>query len=74
MTELFIGPRSSKGEKWYNIDPPPRINKQSAWALNEGCCVEEYMFIFSLSHMGMVVFLLGGQEIDSRMGEGGVNG
>ena len=28
------------------------------------------MFILSLSHMGMAVLLLGGQEIDSKMGAG----
>ena len=44
------------------------IIKQTEWALNEGCCINEYMFIISLSHMGMVVLLLGGQEIDSKMG------
>ena len=68
VTELFIGPRRSKGEEWYNINPLPRINKQRAWALNEGCCVEEYMYSFSLSHMGMAVLLLGGQEIYPKMG------
>ena len=32
------------------------------------------MFILTLSHMGMVVLLLGGQYIDSKMMTGGVNG
>ena len=68
VTELCIGPRNSRGEKWYNIKPPPRIIKQRAWALNEGCCVKEYMFIFSLSHMGMAVLLFGGQEFYPKMG------
>ena len=51
VTELYIGPRSLGGEDWYNINPPPRNIKQRAWDLNEGCCVDEYMFIFSLSNM-----------------------
>ena len=70
VTELCIGARSSRGEKWYNIKPPPRIIKQRAWALNEGCCVEEYMFPFSLSRMGIAVFLLRRKFIDSKMGAG----
>ena len=74
LTEMCISQRSSRGEDWYNINPPPRIIKQRAWALNEGCCVEEYMFILTLSHMGMAVLLLGGQVIDSKMGSEGVNG
>ena len=37
VTELCIGPRSSRGEDWYKINPTPRINKQRDWALNEGC-------------------------------------
>ena len=49
------------------------IIKQRDWALNECCCVDEYMFILSLSHMGMTVMLLGRQVIDSKLG-GGVNG
>ena len=32
--------------------------------------MEEYIVIFSLSHMGMAVLLLGGQVIHSEMGAG----
>ena len=70
VRELCIGPRSSRGEDWYNINPLPKIIKQGAWYLNECCCVEKYRFIFTLSHMGMVVLLLGGQVIDSKLGAG----
>ena len=68
VTELCIVTRSSRGEDWYNIKPPPRIIKQRAWALNEGWWVEEYIIILSLSHMCMALLLLGAQEIDSKMG------
>ena len=60
VTEFCIGPRSSRGEYWYNIKPPPRIIKQRAWALNEGCCVDKYMFPFPLSHMGYGGVVVGG--------------
>ena len=74
VMELRIGPRSSRGEDWYNINSPPRIIKHRAWALNEGCCVEEYIFILTLSYMGMLLLLFGGQEVYSKMGAGRVNG
>ena len=60
VTELCICQRSSRGEEWYNTNLPPRITKQRAWALNEGCCVDKYMCIFSLSHMGYGGVVAGG--------------
>ena len=74
VTELCTCPRSSRGEDWYIINPPPMIIRQRAWDLNEGYCLEEYMFISFLSHMGMTVLLLGEKDIDSKMGEGRVDG
>ena len=71
VTELCIFKRSSRGEDWYNINPLPRIIKQRDWALNEGWCVEEYMFILTLSHMCMTLFLLGVELIVPRLGRGG---
>ena len=59
VMELCTGLRSSRGEDWYNINPLPRIIKQRDWALNECCCIDEYMFNMSLTHMGMAVLLLG---------------
>ena len=71
LTEFRIGPISSRGEDWYNIILPPSIIKQRAWALNEGCCVEEYMFILTLAHMVMAVLFLGGIKLIPRWGRGG---
>ena len=57
------------GEDWYNINLSPSIFKPRAWALNEGCCVDEYMYFLSFFSMvyGSVVAW---QEIDSKMGAG----
>ena len=38
--------------------------------MNEGWCVDKYMFIISLSHLGMALLLLGVQVIDIKMGTG----
>ena len=34
VMELCIVTRISRGEDWYNINPPPRIIKLRSWALN----------------------------------------
>ena len=70
VTELCIGPRTSWGGGWYTINLLPRIIKYKDWALNEGCCVEEYILLFPCLIWVMVVLLLGGQDIDSKMGAG----